>query len=281
MGVDSFGPLVSAAWLRDHLSDGDLRVLDLRYYLDGRSGPDAYRRGHLPGAVFCDLEADLSQKAPVGGRHPLPERGAFEQAMRRLGVDASSRVVAYDDQKGMVAGRLWWLLRYFGHDAVAVLDGGLQAWGEPLETEWVTPELGDFVAAVPHTDWKVEYEEVRALGPQTLLLDARAGERFRGEEESVDPVGGHIPGARSAPYAGNLGPDGRFKTPEELRQRYRDLGVTSGAETVVYCGSGVSACNDLLALELAGLSGARLYPGSWSDWSRRPDAGVETGPERR
>lgn len=281
MDVDTFGPLVSAAWLRDHLGDPDLRVVDIRYYLDGRSGHDAYLRGHIPGAVFCELERDLSGAAEGRGRHPLPERDAFEQAMRRLGIGDATRVVTYDDQGGMVAGRLWWLLRYFGHDAVALLDGGLQAWGEPLSRDEATAAPGDFVASTPRPGWTVDYEALRARSPRTLVLDARAGERFRGEQEPVDPVGGHIPGARSAPFAGNLTPDGRFKSPEELRRRYLDLGVTSGADTVVYCGSGVSACNDLVAMEVAGIRGGRLYPGSWSDWSRREGAEVETGPERR
>lgn len=279
--MSSFGPLVSAGWLREHLAEPDLRVVDVRYYLDGRSGRDAYRRGHVPGAVFCDLEAELSSPRVAGsGRHPLPERGAFEGAMRRLGVSASTRVVAYDDQGGMSAGRLWWLLRYFGHDQAAVLDGGVQAWGEPLSTDEVTPAAGDFTAAPPREDWTVDYDQVRSRPPETVLLDARAGERFRGEVEPVDPIGGHIPGARSAPFAGNLTPEGRFRSPDELRRRYQDLGVTAGEGTVVYCGSGVSACNDLVALELAGFGGARLYPGSWSEWSNRPDAEVETGPER-
>ena len=281
MGVETFGPLVSAAWLRDHVAEPDLRILDVRWYLDGRSGPDAYRRGHVPGAVFCDLEGHLSGKGEGRGRHPLPDREAFQEAMRGLGVGPTTRVVAYDDLGGMVAGRLWWVLRYFGHDAVALLDGGLQAWGEPLETGDVTPAPGDFVAAPPHLEWTADYEAVRGRSPRTLLLDARSGERFRGEQEPVEPVGGHIPGARSAPFAGNLTPEGRFKSPEELRRRFQDLGVSPDADTVVYCGSGVSACNDLVAMEVAGLTGARLYPGSWSDWSRRDGAEVETGPERR
>lgn len=280
MSVDTFGPLVSAAWLHDHLADPDLRVVDVRWYLDGRSGRDAYRGGHVPGAVFCDLDQDLSGKVEGRGRHPLPERDAFQQAMRRLGIGATTRVVAYDDQGGMVAGRLWWLLRYFGHDAVALLDGGLAAWEGPLATDDETPPAGDFAAAAPRVEWTADYEAVRTRSQGTLLLDARSGERFRGEQEPVEPLAGHIPGARSAPYAGNLERNGRFKSPEDLRRRYQDLGVGSGGDTVVYCGSGVSACNDLLALEVAGLSGARLYPGSWSDWSRRDGAEVETGHER-
>jgi len=270
--------LVSAAWLRDHLTDPDLRVVDVRWYLDGRSGREAYRAGHIPGATWADLDTDLSGSVEGRGRHPLPERDAFQQAMRRLGIDASDRVVVYDDQGGMVAGRAWWVLRYFGHGTVALLDGGLQAWGEPLDTGEVSAEPGDFVAAEPHVEWTLDYQGVRDLPSGVQLLDARSGERFRGEVELVEPKAGHIPGARSAHYAGNLGPDGRFRSPEELRRRYQELGVSTGAETVVYCGSGVSACNDLLAMELAGLTGARLYPGSWSDWSRREGSEVETGP---
>jgi thiosulfate/3-mercaptopyruvate sulfurtransferase len=275
--METFGPLVDGDWLATHLEDPDLRVLDFRWYLDGRPGRAAYDAGHIPGAVFVDLEGEVTGHQPGGGRHPLPERDAFERAMRAAGVRRGRRVVAYDDQGAFVAARLWWLLHYFGHDAVAVLDGGLQAWTGPLQTEPVVPPPGDFVAAPPREEMKLEFGDVRALPSDVLLLDARAPERFRGEVEPVDPRPGHIPGARSAHFLGNLQDDLRFRSPEELRHRFEELGARDAARVVAYCGSGVSACNNLLAMELAGLTGARLYPGSYSDWSSRPDAPIATG----
>jgi thiosulfate/3-mercaptopyruvate sulfurtransferase len=259
--------------------DGDLRLIDFRWYLDGRPGRDAYRAGHIPGAVFVDLDGEATGHRPNAGRHPLPDEAAMERAMRQAGVDRGSRVVVYDDQGGFVAARLWWLLRFFGHEDVAVLDGGLRAWGDLLEEHEVRPEPGDFVAAPPRQDMKIDFEGMRELDGSALLLDARAAERYRGEVEPLDPKAGHIPGARSAPWSGNLEPEGRFRSPEQLRQRFRALGVAGGEEVVAYCGSGVSACHNLLAMEAAGLPGARLYPGSWSDWSSRDEAPVATGDE--
>jgi len=269
---------VDAAWLSEHHARPDVRVIDLRWYLDGRSGRAAYEAGHIPGAVYVDL-ASISGREPGRGRHPLPDAELFQAAMREAGVGAGTTVVVYDDSGGTVAGRLWWMLRYFGHERAAVLDGGIQAWTGDLSTATDAPPPGDFTAAAPRTELKLDYEDVRALPEGTLLLDARAGDRYRGESEPVDARAGHIPGARSAPASGNLTEDRRMRSPEELRQRFADLGVTDGAGVVVYCGSGVSACHDLLALEVAGLPGARLYPGSWSDWSNRPDAPVATGEE--
>jgi thiosulfate/3-mercaptopyruvate sulfurtransferase len=272
------GPLVDASWLAEHLAAPWLCLVDFRWYLDGRSGRAAYASGHLPGAVFVDLE-EVTGTGPGAGRHPLPEPEAFTRAMRAAGVGRDSTLVVYDDQGGAVAARLWWMLRYFGHDAVAVLDGGLQAWRGGLVTEPTNPTPGDVTAGEPRRWMRLDYEAVRALSRGTVLLDARAPERYRGEFEPIDPRAGHIPGARSAHYRDNLSDDLRFKPPPELRERFLRLGVGPATEVVVYCGSGVSACHDLLALELAGLPGARLYPGSWSDWSARPGAPVATGPE--
>jgi thiosulfate/3-mercaptopyruvate sulfurtransferase len=270
---EPFGPLLEAGWLREHLHDETLRVIDFRWYLQGRNGRHEYMRGHIPGAVFVDLESITGKEG--AGRHPLPTTDQFEREMRRAGVGPATSVVVYDDTGGSVAARLWFLLGYFGHAAQAVLDGGLQAWGEPLETGVPTVELAEFVARGPDTRRVVDFETVRNLSG-VPVLDARAGERYRGETEPIDPKAGHIPGALSAPYAGNLRSDGRFKSAQELRLRYEELGASDGA--VVYCGSGVNACHHMLAMEVAGIAGGRLYAGAWSDWSRR-DAPVAVGPE--
>jgi thiosulfate/3-mercaptopyruvate sulfurtransferase len=267
-----FGPLVDADWLLAHLHDPDLRVIDFRWYLSGRNGRDEYRRGHIAGAVFVDLEAVTGKEG--GGRHPLPSAQQFEEEMRRAGVSTNTRVVVYDDATAApTASRLWFLLRLFGHRAHAVLDGGLQAWRSVLETETRSVERGDFAAAEPDMSRVLDCESVSKLRG-VPLVDARAGERYRGEREPIDPKAGHIPGARSLPYTENLAPDGRFKSPDELRRQFRALGVTDGA--VFYCGSGVNATQQLLAMEIAGLPNARLYAGSWSDWSNR-DLPVATG----
>jgi len=271
--VSSFGPLVSADWLHDHLADADLRVIDLRWYLDGRSGREAYLAGHLPGAVFVDLDRDITGAAGPG-RHPIPRREQFEEAMRAAGVEPDSRVVVYDDQGGFTAARLWWLLRFFGHQAVAVLDGGLLAWQGPLDREPAGPARGGFRASAPDRSMVVDRDQVRAAD-EAAIFDARAPERFRGEVEPIDAKAGHIPGARNIPWRSNLGADWRFLPPDELRRKYA---VAEGREVIAYCGSGVSAGVDLLALELAGVAGAKLYEGSWSDWSAQ-DLPVATGNE--
>ena len=270
----AFGPLVDAVWLRAHLHDPDLRVIDFRWYLLRRNGRDEYERGHIPGAVFVDLESVTG--AQGGGRHPLPAAEQFAEEMRRAGVSSNTRVVVYDDSTAApTASRLWFLLGLFGHRAQAVLDGGVQAWGSPLETEAQSVDRGNFTATEPDTSRVVDWQAVSALRG-VPLIDARAGERYRGETEPIDPKAGHIPGARSLPYTEILAPDGRFKTPGELRRQFGALGVEDGA--VFYCGSGVNATQQLLAMEIAGLKNARLYAGSWSDWSNR-DLPVATGSE--
>lgn len=276
--AELFGPVVTPDWLRGRSAEPGLRIIDFRWYLDGRPGIDGYRRGHLPGAVYVDHDSEVTGHATGMGRHPLPEREQFTLAMRRAGVGKDTRVVVYDDQGGFVAARLWWLLRYFGHQHAAILDGGIQAWRSPLETEPYAPPPGDFQAGPPRTELKIDYEELRALPPgATVLLDARPPERFRGDEEPIDPKAGHIPGAHNAPWERNIDEQARLRDPAELRHHYAELGVRTGPETVVYCGSGARACHDILAMETAGLPGARLYPGSWSDWSNRTDAPVATG----
>jgi thiosulfate/3-mercaptopyruvate sulfurtransferase len=280
--MSTFGPLVDAAWLADHLTDPNLRVIDFRWQ-EGQPGRVGYEAGHIPGAVFVDLEAEglSAHHRDGGGRHPLPDRRAFEDAMRSAGVNRDSVVVVYDDQNGFTACRLWWTLRYFGHDAVAVLDNGLNGWPGPLAVGEHEVPRGDFVAGTPRTSMRLDYDDVRQLPADVILLDARRPARYRGEFEPTDPKAGHIPGAGSAPWGDNLDERGGFKPPAELRRRFEELGVRDGSDVVAYCGSGVSACVNLLSLELAGLPGARLYPGSWSDWSTRPDAPIATGDETR
>ncbi|TMB47618.1 MAG: sulfurtransferase [Chloroflexi bacterium] len=269
----TFGPLVDAGWLRTHMNDGNVAVIDFRWHLLGPKGHDQYLGGHIPGAVFVDLEAVSGREGP--GRHPLPSPEQFQAQMRAAGVTSETKVVVYDDEGGSAAARLWFLLGWFGHDDQAVLDGGIQAWGSPLETDFPHTVPGDFTAREPDRSRVLDFEAVSRLG-DLPLLDARAGERYRGEAEPVDPKAGHIPGALSAPWQENLAPGGKFKSPQELRQRFEGLGAEQGA--VSYCGSGVTACHNVLAMRLAGLPDALLYEGSWSDWSHR-DAPVATGAE--
>ena len=277
--MSTFGPLVSPEWLHEHIGEPDLRLVDFRWYLTGRQGRDAYLGGHIPGAVFVDLDA-VTGKGP--GRHPLPAKQQFQDEMRRAGVSASSRVVVYDDAGGSIAARLWFLLGWFGHGAQAVLDSGLQGWGQPLETVVPTVAPGDFKAKAPQRSRIMDFSQVKRLskaggaGAGRVIVDARVGERYRGEHEPIDPKKGHVPGAVSAPWIDNLDADARFKSRDELRRRYEGLGVDGNAGAVVYCGSGVNACHDLLALELAGITDVKLYEGSWSDWSHQ-DAPVATG----
>ena len=279
--MSNFGPLASPDWLRQHSADKDLRIVDFRWYLTGRQGRDAYLEGHIPSAVFVDLDA-VTGKGP--GRHPLPTKQQFQDEMRRAGISDSTKVVVYDDAGGSIAARLWFLLGWFGHGAQAVLDAGLQGWGQPLETKVPAMDTGSFKARAPQRSRILDFEQVKRLSRAgrgkaragRVLIDARVWERYRGEREPIDPKKGHIPGAVSAPWIDNLDADARFKSPDELRRRYAALGVDGSA--AVYCGSGVNACHDLLALELAGISDVRLYEGSWSDWSSR-DAPVATGNE--
>ncbi|MGI9646909.1 MAG: sulfurtransferase, partial [Acidimicrobiia bacterium] len=233
---------------------------------------------HIPGAFYVDLDADLSA-AEGPGRHPLPPWDVFAERMADLGIGDRSVVVAYDDRGGGVAARLWWMLRAIGHKRAYVLDGGITAWinGGGEVTEELSIHGRGELSVNLQPDITVDREALRERLDSVLAVDARSADRYRGENESIDPVGGHIPGARNAPYESNLGPDKRFLPADVLAARYRELGVGSEQETVFYCGSGVTACHDLLAIEHAGLGTAKLYPGSWSDWST---AGfdVATGP---
>jgi len=278
-------PLIDVASLAGELASSAPPVLvDVRWRLGGPPGIDSYRAGHLPGAVYVDLDADLAARPGAGGRHPLPAAADFQAAMRRAGVRAGYPVVVYDDGDSTIAARAWWTLRYFGHARVRVLDGGLRAWaaaGQPVTAEEPGVAAGDFTA-IPGRLPVLDAAGAAALARSGVLLDARAGERYRGETEPIDPVAGHIPGALSAPTAGNVGADGRFLPPAELRQRFARLGVPLGPEPGVpvgaYCGSGVTAAHEVLALSLAGVPAA-LYVGSWSGWIADPARPVATGPD--
>jgi thiosulfate/3-mercaptopyruvate sulfurtransferase len=262
-------PLITVAELADRL--GEVRLCDVRWSLaDPDGGHDAYLAGHIPGAVFVDLDCDLAAPPSLAGRHPLPDPADFAATLGRAGITPDTHVVAYDDAGGSVAARLWWMLRSIGHARVQVLDGGYQAWvgsGRPTETGEVTAEPATYPAPDGFTG-VVRMDELEGR----LLVDARIPERYRGEIEPVDPKAGHIPDAINLPYPGNLDPSGRFLPPEDLRRRFEDLD-----DPVVYCGSGTNACHLALAMEVAGLGMPDVYVGSFSEWSRR-DMPVETGP---
>jgi thiosulfate/3-mercaptopyruvate sulfurtransferase len=255
-------------------------LLDVRWTIGGPPGMDQYRRGHVPGARFVDLDRDLAGPPGPGGRHPLPDPGVFQAAMRRCGVRSGWPVVVYDAATSTAAARCWWLLRHWGHEDVHVLDGGCTAWieaGLPLAHDDPVSEPGDFTAR-PGRMPTLDAAEAMTLARRGVLLDSRAAERYRGEVEPVDAVAGHIPGARSLPTAGNVGPSGRFLDAEALRDRFAAIGAVEGVKIGAYCGSGVTAAHQVLALELAGLRGA-LYIGSWSEWIADPSRPVVTGAE--
>ena len=283
-------PLVRADWLREHRSE--VIVADVRWYLDGRSAREAYVAGHLAGALFVDMDTDLSDhRQPAAmGRHPLPSPEQFAAAMERLGIDGTVPVVAYDDSAGGTAGRLVVMLRSLGVPA-AMLDGGMSAWGDLFETGNPAAVAPTVFAPRPWPSNRFagidEVAAVAAVAATTavahgahrvLLIDARAGERFRGESEPIDPRPGHIPGAVNAPWAANLDADtGRFRTAAALRDQYAALGVATDTQVVCYCGSGVSACADVLAIEHAGFPVPRLFVPSWSGWSSTPGLPAATG----
>ena len=272
-------PLVSCEQLAAHLNDPDWRIVDCRHQLsDVGYGQRVYAEGHLPGAFFMHLDRDLSgAMSGCNGRHPLPDPQVLAAKFGAIGISSRTQVVAYDDAEGMVSGRLWWMLRWLGHDNVAVLDGGFNRWvkeGRPLMRD--IPGVLPTVFEIEQRDWVVTADEVLAniASQELVVVDARGPDRFRGENETIDPVGGHIPGARNRFFRDNLDADGRFRPAAELRREFLELFAgTPPDKTVMQCGSGVSACHNLIALELAGLTGARLYAGSWSEWcsdSARP-----------
>jgi thiosulfate/3-mercaptopyruvate sulfurtransferase len=290
------GPLISVGELAEALAGSEPPVLiDVRWRLGGPPGIEGYRAGHLPGAVYIDLDRQLAGPPGEGGRHPLPDTAAFESAMRSAGVRADSVVVVYDEADATIAARAWWMLRYYGHGQVRVLDGGYRAWtaaGLATSTEDTSPGAGDFTAK-PGQLPVLDAAGAGALARSGILLDARAPARYRGETEPVDRVAGHIPGAVSAPTAENVTPDGLFRPAAELRKRFAHLGVAvpgdeagpagdgtaaDGTAVGAYCGSGVTAAHELLALELAGVRAA-LYVGSWSGWIADPARPVSNGPQ--
>ena len=259
-------PLISTDELAAELPK--VTVLDVRYKLGGPTGATEFAAGHIPGATYVDLDTELAAPPGAGGRHPLPDASAFEAAMRRAGVSGDRPVVVYDDWGGRAAARAWWLLRYFGHTRVQLLDGGWGAWtrtGGEVATDSRPPVPGSFTAAAGGMP-VVDPEDVPRVG---VLIDARAPERYRGEVEPIDPVAGHIPGAVNVPTTANLDADGRFRSGGELALAYAAVGATASGDVAVYCGSGVTAAHDILALEIAGVR-ARLYPGSWSGWITDP-----------
>jgi thiosulfate/3-mercaptopyruvate sulfurtransferase len=277
-------PLVSPETLATRLDDPHLRIVDSRWYL-GRPGDGrrAYEAGHIPGAIFVDIDTDLT--APTGpGRHPLPEAAAFARRMGEVGIGSANDVVVYDDVGGWVASRLWWMLDDLGHSRVAVLDGGYPAWqaaGLPTTTEIKALPAARFVAARAFWRRVIDRDTLKPRLGELILLDGRAGPRYRGETEPIDIVAGHIPTAVSAPSTENLAPDGRHLPAKQLRARFKALGVKAegpGRDVVTSCGSGITACHNALAMRIAGLPDPILYPGSYSDWSRAGEP-VATGSE--
>ncbi|HXG88790.1 MAG TPA: sulfurtransferase [Vicinamibacterales bacterium] len=279
-----FRTLIDPATLSKHTTDASFVVIDCRFDLaDPAKGEQLYLESHIPGARYAHLDRDLSgEKTRVGGRHPLPTAQQMRDRFGALGIDASKQVIVYDADSGMHASRLWWMLRFMGHDAVALFDGGFARWlreGRPVASGPENARSATFTGT-PQEAGRLDAESVAAGldDPTRVLVDARAETRFRGENETLDKAAGHIPGARNHFFQHNLSDDKTFKSADELRAQWqRLLGGAPPEQVVMYCGSGVTACHNLLAMEHAGLGGARLYPGSWSDWSSDPNRPIATG----
>jgi thiosulfate/3-mercaptopyruvate sulfurtransferase len=284
----SFTTIIDPAEVARHLADPQWVIVDCRFDL---AKPDAgrqqYRAGHIPGARYAHLNEDLSGPiTPRTGRHPLPPADEFARRLGAWGIDGRAQVVAYDEAGGAIAARLWWMLHWVGHEAAAVLNGGLKAWvaaGLPLDANEARIAPTTFVAH-PRTDQSVTVDELQAAlaDGSAVLVDARGADRFAGQNETIDPVAGHIPGARNHPFMTNLDAERRFLPAHELRDRWsKTLRDAPAGRVVAMCGSGVTACHDLLALRVAGLAGARLYPGSWSEWIRDDTRPIAAGSENR
>jgi thiosulfate/3-mercaptopyruvate sulfurtransferase len=268
-------PFVEPEWLREHRDE--VVLADVRHYLDGRPGRAAYESGHIPGAVYVEMGTVLSEPHDDDsrGRHPLPTPERFAGGLAELGIGDGDTVVAYDDAGGVIAARLVWLLRAIGHDA-ALLDGGIDAWKDELESGDPQARAAAHFTPVPWPqDRLAAIDELEST--TDVMIDARDRERFAGGPDPVDPRSGHIPGARSVPTREHLDEQRRIAQPDQLRATFERAGITPGTPVISYCGSGVTACHNLLALERAGLGPARLYPGSWSEWSRDPSRAVATG----
>ena len=281
-----FKTLIDASTLAKHIGDPDWVIVDTRFDLaDPAKGEQQYREAHIPGARYAHLDRHLSgPKTGTNGRHPLPDSEVLSRTLGELGISNNSQVVVYDADSSMYAGRLWWMLRWMGHDAVAVLDGGLARWqreGHPVRGGVESSTVGHFKGA-PRPGWRLTVNDVKGVmnDPTRLLVDSRTADRYRGIGETMDKVGGHIPGAANYFYGQNLAADKTFKEPEDLRTQW--AAVIKGRDpkdVVVYCGSGVTACHNLLALEHAGIQGVKIFPGSWSEWSADPARPVATEPE--
>lgn len=284
----SYTTLISVTALQQHLNDPALVILDCRGELtDTQAGAVAFAAGHLPGAQHADPDVHLSDKSPTDdgsfrGRHPLPSPQSFIQTLQHWGVHPHSQVIVYDGHAGMFASRVWWMLRWVGHAKVALLDGGLPAWqaaGGTVTTDLTQKPVGSITLQTSLMRTVSAADVLNNLDTQqSIVLDARANDRFRGENETIDPVAGHIPGARNRVFKDNLGSNGCFKPAETLRAEFSAL-IRSPESTIAQCGSGISACHNLLAMEIAGLPGAALYPGSWSEWSSDASRPVATGNE--
>ena len=275
--------LISTQIAQDHLDNPEWCFFDCRYELTApEKKKEEYSLSHIPGAVYVDMNKDLAATHVAGktGRHPLPSVDNLALKFSAMGIDNSIQVAVYDDAGGSHAARFWWILRWLGHDAVTVIDGGWSSWikeERPVSSEILIPVAKKFIA-LPRINWTVTADEIIKdfNKPETCVLDARSGQRFRGENEKLDPVAGHIPGALSAPFTDNLNENGNWKSKSELRQKFEKLLKGSPAEEAVsYCGSGITACHNILAIYHAGLGESRLYPGSWSEWITNPDRPVD------
>jgi thiosulfate/3-mercaptopyruvate sulfurtransferase len=277
--------LVTSEWLAARLGDPGIRVLDARWsLLEKDKGRNAYGQAHVPGAVYLDVDGDLASPRGEGpGRHPLPRPEVFAASMARAGMNGDTHAIVYDFGDGSTAARVWWLLRSLGHDRVSLLDGGIACWtaeGRPLSDEVPSHPAGTFTPR-PRDGMVVDAAAVERMrrDARILVIDSRLPERYEGRTEPVDPVAGHVPGARNRPYPANVrsAEDPRFRSPAELREEFARLGADRADRVICYCGSGVNACQNLFALELAGFTNGLLYEGSWSDWCSVTERAVATG----